>query len=171
VNLSSKSHKPHHLNPASRTNFIISTPWRCVVVSHTQTLFVKYHTLCAVLQCVAAQCTVHLSYPSSRDRVRLSLHTHKLYHLIITQLYICAAHYILFIECTHGGDRTSNNYECQNLKQVFTKFKTSFHGSPRTNQPLFTGVPKIIDKFSRETESPSHQRSTRESGASGDTDI
>ena len=44
---------------------------------------------------------------------------------------------------TDEGDRTSNNYDCQNFQQVFT-------GVPVHIKHVITGVPKISDKFSSE---------------------
>jgi len=63
------------------------------------------------------------------------------------------------------GDQTSKNYDCQNFQQLFT-------GGPVHIKHVFTGVPEISNKFSREwTESPSLKRSTRKSGRSGDPKI
>jgi len=52
-------------------------------------------------------------------------------------------------ESTDGGDRTWNNYDCQNFQQVFT-------GVPVHVKHVFTGFPEISNKVSFEyTESPS----------------
>jgi len=68
---------------------------------------------------------------------------------------------------TDGGNRTSNNYDCQNFQQVFT-------GVPVHIKHVFSGLPKISNSFSFSrgyTESPSLKRSTRKSGRSGDPNI
>jgi len=44
---------------------------------------------------------------------------------------------------TAGGDRTSNNYDCQNFQQIFT-------GVPVHTKHVFMGVPKYWYKFSGE---------------------
>jgi len=44
---------------------------------------------------------------------------------------------------TDGGDRTWNNYDCQNFKRVFT-------GVPVHIKHVLTEVPKFSSKFSRE---------------------
>jgi len=41
---------------------------------------------------------------------------------------------------SHGGDRTRNNYDCQNFQHVFT-------GVPVHIQHVFSGVPKISSRF------------------------
>ena len=43
---------------------------------------------------------------------------------------------------TDGGDRTQNNYDCQNFYKFFT-------GVPVTFKQVFTGVPEISNRFSR----------------------
>jgi len=49
---------------------------------------------------------------------------------------------------TDGGDRTPNNYDCQIFQQVFTAV-------PVHIKHVFSGVPKISNRVSREkTESP-----------------
>ena len=54
-----------------------------------------------------------------------------------------------------GGDRTYNNYYCQNFQQVFT-------GVPVHIKHVITGVPKISYIFPIEqTESPALKRSNR----------
>ena len=49
---------------------------------------------------------------------------------------------ILHTYTTGTGDPTSNMYDCQNLKQVFT-------GVPVIFKQIFTGLPKISNKFSQ----------------------
>ena len=44
---------------------------------------------------------------------------------------------------TDGGDQTLNNYDCQNLRQVFT-------GVPVHFKHAFSGVPKISKRGSLE---------------------
>jgi len=48
---------------------------------------------------------------------------------------------------TDGGDRTSNNYDCQNFQQVFT-------GVPVHIKNDFTGVPRISKKIHVSKQSP-----------------
>jgi len=50
-------------------------------------------------------------------------------------IYICIA--------TDGGDRTLNNYDCQNLQQIFT-------GVPVQIKHVFTGALTISNEFPRE---------------------
>jgi len=69
------------------------------------------------------------------------------------------------IHTTNGGDRTWNNYDCQNFQQVFTEV-------PVHIKQLFTGVPQISNEFSREfMVSPSLKRSIRETDRSGHPNI
>ena len=45
--------------------------------------------------------------------------------------------------CPHGGDQTSNHYDCQKIQQVFP-------GVPVHFKHVFTGISKISNKISRE---------------------
>jgi len=66
---------------------------------------------------------------------------------------------------TDGGDRTSKNYDCQNFQLIFT-------GVPVHISHVFSGVPKISSRVSREySESPSLKTESRKTGWSGDANI
>ena len=49
----------------------------------------------------------------------------------------------MYTYTTDRGNRTSNNYDCPNVQQVFT-------GVPVHIKHIFQGVPKILNGFSRE---------------------
>ena len=52
---------------------------------------------------------------------------------------------------THGGDWTSNNYHCQNFQPLFT-------GVPVHVKHIFSGVPKIWNRLSREWTESRHSK-------------
>ena len=50
-----------------------------------------------------------------------------------------------------GGNRSKNNYDCQNIEQVLT-------GVPIHIKHVFTGVPKIPNDFQLSKQSPHHSK-------------
>jgi len=84
-------------------------------------------------------------YTSSREHDHLRCCVFQYMHYVnyefVNDLYIESKTRL----STDGGERTSNIYDCQDFKQVFTgvslcTFPTNFHGSPQNFKQVSTGV-------------------------------